>query len=248
MLALKSNGGRDTNDDLTPTHASRILIVDDAPANLQLLTNLLKDHDYTVYPATDGELALEFVQTTLPDIILLDIRMPGMDGYEVCRRLKADKRTASIPIIFISVLEAERDKVKGFQMGAVDYITKPFQPEEVLARIKTHFLLRELTERLERAVDERTGELKSANQQLQQEIVERRKAEEELRKLNEDLDRRVKERTHELEATNTELKEKNAELEQMNKLFVGRELQMIKMKDAIKKLEQEVASLTQQSG
>jgi DNA-binding response OmpR family regulator len=223
---------------LNPAHSDKILVVDDTPANLHLLTNLLKEHGYTVHPASDGELSLRFAQTTLPDLILLDIRMPGMDGYEVCRRLKAEERTASVPIIFISILEDERDKVKGFQMGAVDYITKPFQPEEVLARIKTHLRLRELTERLERAVDERTGELTDANQRLQQEIIERRKAEEELRKLNEELDRRVKERTQELEAKNAELKGKNAELEQMNKLFVGRELRMIELKKRIKELEE----------
>lgn len=109
----------------------------------QLLTHLLTEHGYTVHPASDGELALEFVRSIVPDLILLDIRMPGVDGYEVCRRLKADERTRSIPIIFISILENERDKVKGFQEGAVDYITKPFQAEEVLARVETHLRLRE---------------------------------------------------------------------------------------------------------
>jgi DNA-binding response OmpR family regulator len=164
-----------------------------------------------------------------------------MDGYEVCRRLKADERTASIPIIFISILEDERDKVKGFQMGAVDYITKPFQPDEVLARIKTHIRLRELTERLERTVNERTKDLTVANQRLQQEIVERRNAEEELRKLTEELEQRVRERTG-------ELVKKNAELERMNKTFVGRELRMIELKSAIEKLEKEIDSLKKQSG
>src|SRR5512137_2750661 len=138
--------------------SDRILVVDDTTANLQLLMNLLTEQGYTVYPASDGELALEFVRSILPDLILLDIRMPGMDGYEVCRRLKAAERTRSIPIIFISILEDERDKVQGFQAGAVDYITKPFQPEEVLARVRTHLRLRELTERLEQKVGERTDE------------------------------------------------------------------------------------------
>src|SRR5512137_2881382 len=156
--------------------SDRILVVDDTTANLQLLTNLLTEHGYTVHPASDGELALEFVRSTLPDLILLDIRMPGMDGYEVCRRLKEDERTRDIPVIFISILEDERDKVKGFRQGAVDYITKPFQPEEVLARIQTHLRLRELTERLEQKVAERTEELEIANQRLQQEIEERRRA------------------------------------------------------------------------
>jgi DNA-binding response OmpR family regulator len=158
----------------------RILVVDDASANLLLLTNLLTGHGYTVHPASDGELALEFVQSILPDLILLDIRMPGMDGYEICRRLKADERTRSIPIIFISILEDEYDKVKGFQAGGVDYITKPFQPEEVLARVRTHLSLRELAENLEQKVIERTEELMIANERLQREIAEREKADQAL--------------------------------------------------------------------
>jgi PAS domain S-box-containing protein len=162
--------------------SNRILVVDDTIANRQLLTNLLTERGYIVHPASDGELALEFVRSTLPDLILLDIRMPGIDGYEVCRRLKADERTRSIPVIFISVSEDERDKVKGFQAGAVDYITKPFQPAEVLARIQTHLRLRELTERLERKVEERTEELHAANVRLQCELAERRRAENALRK------------------------------------------------------------------
>ncbi|MCG2749298.1 MAG: response regulator [Desulfobulbaceae bacterium] len=163
--------------EMNPAHFERILVVDDATANLQLLTNLLTEHGYIVHPASDGKLALEFVRIILPDLILLDIRMPGMDGYEVCRRLKADERTRSIPIIFISILEDERDKVRGFQEGAVDYITKPFQPEEVLARVRTHLRLRELTEHLEHKVAERTAELMIAKERLQQELAERVQAE-----------------------------------------------------------------------
>ena len=144
----------------------RILVVDDTTANLQLLIKILTEQGYVAHPASDGELALEFVQSILPDIILLDIRMPGMDGYEVCRRLKADERTRSIPIIFISILEDERDKVKGFQVGGVDYITKPFQPEEVLARVRTHLRLQKLTVRLEQEVQARTEELTATNKRL----------------------------------------------------------------------------------
>jgi PAS domain S-box-containing protein len=147
-------------------HFNRVLVVDDTAANRQLLTNLLTAQGYSVYPASDGELALEFVRTTLPDLILLDIRMPGMDGFEVCRQLKADERTRDIPVIFISILENERDKVDGFKAGAIDYITKPFQPEEVLARISIHLRLRELTERLEQKVAERTSELHRLNREL----------------------------------------------------------------------------------
>jgi PAS domain S-box-containing protein len=160
---------------------NKILVVDDSTANLKLLVNLLTEQGYTVYPASDGGLALEFVQTTLPDLILLDIKMPGMDGYEVCRRLKADARSAAIPVIFLSALEDERDKVKGFQAGGVDYITKPFQPQEMLARVRIHLRIRELTEGLEQEVGARTKDLMVTNKQLEEEIAERRQAEEALR-------------------------------------------------------------------
>ncbi len=162
---------------------NRILVVDDSTANLQLLMNLLTEQGYTIYPASDGELALEFVQSTLPDLILLDIKMPGMDGFEVCRRLKADDRSASIPVIFLSALEDEHDKVKAFQAGGVDYITKPFQQEEMLARVRIHLRMRELTEGLEQEVETRTEELMVANKRLAEEIAERRQAGEELHRL-----------------------------------------------------------------
>jgi PAS domain S-box-containing protein len=164
---------------------NKILVVDDTGANRQLLTNLLSTHGYAVYPASDGELALEFVRSTLPDLILLDIRMPGMDGFQVCHRLKADERTRSIPVIFISILEDEREKVRGFHAGAVDYITKPFQAEEVLARVRIHLHLRELTEHLEQKVAERTEELHTVNKQLQSELAERKLVEAQLRKAEE---------------------------------------------------------------
>ncbi len=165
------------HDELNTLHRYKILVVDDTAANLRLLTELLIEHGYKVYPSSDGELALEFVRTTLPDLILMDIRLPGIDGYEVCRRLKADGQTHDIPVIFISGLKDEPDKVKGFQSGAVDYITKPFQSEEVLARIRTHLRLKKLTVHLEQEVRKRTDELEATNQQLLQELAERRKAE-----------------------------------------------------------------------
>lgn len=169
--------------EMNTPHLGKILVVDDTTANLQLLTNLLTSQGYAVYPASDGELALEFIRSTLPELILLDIRLPGIDGFEVCRRLKADESTRSIPIIFISALEHEHDKVQGFQAGAVDYITKPFQAEEVLARVRSHLHLRELTEHLERKAAERTEELTITNQRLQQEVSERRLAEQALQKI-----------------------------------------------------------------
>ncbi len=162
-------------------HCEKILVVDDAAANLHFLYDFLTEHGYAVYPASDGDLALEFVRSILPDLILLDIRIPGMDGFEVCRRLKAEERTRDIPIIFISILEDERDKVEGLAAGAVDYITKPFQPEEVLARIGTHLRLRELTNHLERTVSKRTEELLEVNSRLEIELAERKRIEEKLR-------------------------------------------------------------------
>ncbi|SFU96935.1 putative bifunctional diguanylate cyclase/phosphodiesterase [Pseudoduganella namucuonensis] len=163
----------------------RILIVDDTPANLRLLKHILDEHGYSVHPASDGETALRFVQSTLPDLILLDVIMPAMDGYTVCDRLKADARTRDIPIIFISSADQELDKVKAFASGGVDYIVRPLQAEEVLARIKTHLALRHLRKGLEQRVLERTAELMErtaelleANDKLRAENLERKQAEE----------------------------------------------------------------------
>ncbi|MGD8846212.1 MAG: response regulator, partial [Desulfobacteraceae bacterium] len=148
-------------------HTDKILVVEDTPVNLELLSHLLTKSGYSVHCVPDGETALAFVRSTIPDLILLDIRMPGVDGFEVCRRLKADGRTRAIAVIFISILEDEGDKVKGFQAGAVDYITKPFHPEEVLARVRTHLRLQKLTDRLDKEVRRRTEALARANQRLQ---------------------------------------------------------------------------------
>ncbi|MBS1212050.1 MAG: two-component system response regulator, partial [Proteobacteria bacterium] len=113
-----------------------ILVVEDTPESMRLLCELLTAAGYSVREAPDGELALMTCAIKPPDLILLDIRMPGMDGYEVCRRLKADPKTRDVPpIIFISALRETEDKLLGFQAGAVDFISKPFQAEEVLARV-----------------------------------------------------------------------------------------------------------------
>jgi PAS domain S-box-containing protein len=138
---------------------NEILVVEDTAASLKLLTDILIGAGYKVRPASDGELALRSVSARLPALILLDIRMPGIDGYEVCRRLKADKQTKDIPVIFLSSLSDIVDKVMGFQLGAVDYITKPFQREELLARVHTHINLYTLQNNLESLVEERTAEL-----------------------------------------------------------------------------------------
>jgi len=119
-----------------------ILVVDDTPANLWLLHNLLKEQGYKVRPATNGQQALRAVRAMTPDLILLDIMMPNMDGFEVCKRLKADERTRDVSVIFISALNDVFDKVTAFSIGGLDYITKPFEVEEVLARVHTHLSLR----------------------------------------------------------------------------------------------------------
>jgi len=141
----------------TPETSSRgnILIVDDTPANLRLLSNMLTEQGYKVRSVINGKMALTAAQAAPPDLILLDIRMPEMDGYEVCQHLKAGEGTHDIPIIFISALDAAQDKVKAFTVGGVDYVTKPFQLEEVLARVETHLALRNLQKSLRREIIER---------------------------------------------------------------------------------------------
>lgn len=128
-----------------------ILLVDDNPANLRLLSQILGERGYHVRAVTSGPRALASIEVHPPDLVLLDIRMPGMDGYEVCQQLKADPRTAHIPVLFISALDDIQDKVKAFSSGGVDYITKPFQVEEVLARLRTHLALRKLQRNLQEA-------------------------------------------------------------------------------------------------
>lgn len=126
-----------------------ILVVDDTPANLQVLAGMLKERGYKVRPVPNGKLALQAADRDPPDLILLDINMPEMNGYEVCAHLKADDELKGIPIIFISALTEPLDKVKAFAMGGVDYITKPFQMEELHARVETHLKLRHLQIELE---------------------------------------------------------------------------------------------------
>jgi signal transduction histidine kinase len=143
-----------------------ILVVDDTHASLKLLTDLLKAEGYAVHPADSGELALASVAANPPDLILLDIRMPGMDGFEVFRRLKARQESCQIPVIFISALTEMEQRVEGLKLGALDFISKPFQREELLARVQTHMELSQLRTRLEQMVLERTRELEYAHEQL----------------------------------------------------------------------------------
>jgi DNA-binding response OmpR family regulator len=125
-----------------------ILIVDDTPANLNVLSSILRQESYRVRAVPHGEGALKTIAASPPDLILLDIQMPDIDGFEVCRRLKSDPASAHIPIIFISALDDGIDKVEAFRVGGVDYITKPFQIEEVLIRIETHLTIAQNESRL----------------------------------------------------------------------------------------------------
>jgi two-component system, sensor histidine kinase and response regulator len=129
-----------------------LLIVDDVPNNLKMLFSFLRDRDFKIRIAQDGEDALEQIAYSKPDLILLDVMMPRLDGFEVCRRLKANPETVDIPIIFMTALTDTVDKVQGFEIGAVDYLTKPVQQEEVLARITTHLSLSNLKKRLEQHI------------------------------------------------------------------------------------------------
>ena len=152
------------NHGLVDAPKGDVLIVDDTPANLRLLSQMLAEHGYHVRPVPDGPLALAAVQAEPPDLILLDIRKPGMNGYEVCEHLKAGAQTCDVPIIFISALGATQDKVRAFTVGGVDYVTKPFQVEEVLARVETHLALRKLQKQLQDANRKMAQELALAGE------------------------------------------------------------------------------------
>ncbi|MEM8861448.1 MAG: response regulator, partial [Chloroflexota bacterium] len=145
-----------------------ILIVDDNPTNLSVLSKALKAAGYKVRMAVDGEDALAQVQRHHPDLILLDIEMPKIDGFETCSRLQANPATKGIPVIFMTAIADTENKVKGLSLGAVDYITKPFEEAEVLARVKVHWRLKRLTDTLEQQVNERTQALQQAQVQLVQ--------------------------------------------------------------------------------
>jgi len=162
-----------------------ILIVDDNPVNLDILFHYLDEAGFEVFVAEDGESALEQAKYTAPDIILLDVMMPGIDGFETCRHFKANPKTKEIPIIFITALTNNTDKVMGFEAGAVDYITKPLHHEEVLARVTTHLTIRNL----QRSLHEQNAE-------LQQEIDQRCQAEEKLHQQTQKL----QEQNNELDA------------------------------------------------
>lgn len=161
------------NRENSQNRSGDILIVDDSRSSLDFLADLIEFAGYTARKVQHGELALLSAQADPPDLILLDIRMRGMNGYQVCSQLKADRRTSDIPVIFLSALDDTEAKLKGFELGAADYIIKPYQVEEVLARIRTQLELRRLRLNLEEQVTLRT-------RQLEAEVVERVQATQEL--------------------------------------------------------------------
>ncbi|MGA2141433.1 MAG: response regulator, partial [Brevinematales bacterium] len=169
------------NDNKINNKHPAVMIIDDNPDNLNLLSAILKECGYHIRPAPSGKRALEAVKSEPPDIILLDVMMPDMDGFEVCRTLKSGRKTKDIPIIFLTALDNWQDEGRGLMLGAVDYITKPFNNEIVKARVNTQLQLKFNKERLEQVVSERTAELIQANKDLLSEIDERKKAEDELK-------------------------------------------------------------------
>ncbi|BAL27194.1 bifunctional diguanylate cyclase/phosphodiesterase [Azoarcus sp. KH32C] len=178
-----------------PFSAPLILIVDDTPANLGVAFDHFEDHGYRVAVAQDGEEGVRRAEIIHPHLILLDVMMPGMDGFETCRRLKASDKTRDIPVIFMTALADVHDKLAGFAAGGVDYVTKPIQVEEVLARVTTHLALREARECLA-----------EQNERLEQEIAMRKTAEAALQHANEVLEESVADRTAELEQANARLR------------------------------------------
>lgn len=183
--------------------ASTVLIIDDTPANVGILVEHFEDHGVLVAVAQEGEEGLARAEFVQPDLILLDVMMPGIDGFETCRRLKASARTHDIPVIFMTALADTHDKITGFSAGGVDYITKPFQIDEVWARVTTHLALRSAQKRLA-----------EQNAQLQQEVGMRQRAEADLQTANIALEERVARRTAELVRTNADLEQEIAEHKQ----------------------------------
>jgi len=143
-----------TEGESETTRSPLVLIVDDVETNIEVLANLLSEHSYRIAFATSGKQALAMVEDLAPDLILLDIMMPGMDGMEVCRTLKSRTGTSDIPIIFLTAKTEADDIARGFEAGAVDYVTKPFQAAELVARVKTHTDLKEARDERERLIAE----------------------------------------------------------------------------------------------
>ncbi|WP_031363751.1 response regulator [Caballeronia sordidicola] len=186
----------ETSANLSASEPPAILIVDDTPANLGLVVDSLSDQGFRVLVALDGEEALERAQFSRPDLILLDVKMPGIDGFETCRRLKMNEHTRDIPVIFMSSLTGIEDLVEGFAAGGADYVTKPVRIDEMMARIGTHLALRAMHK-----------QLVAQNRQLSNEVSERQQAEAALARARDELEVRVAQRTVELAQANASLRQ-----------------------------------------
>lgn len=192
--------------DETMMSKEKILIVDDHPLNIKFLQGTL-GADYFIVSATNGEGGLHNANSAdPPDLILLDIMMPGLDGYEVCERLKSNEKTRHIPVIFLTGRNEEEAESRGFNVGGVDYIVKPFHPNLVKARVRTHLDLKRHRDRLQELVNLRTAELQKSNEELQSEIDDRKRFQEALQKATNELERRVKERTEALSKSIIDMK------------------------------------------
>ena len=155
---------------------STIMIVDDQPENVKLLIAYLKKSGFRISVAQSGEEAIQRVKRVMPDLVLLDVKLPGIDGFETCRRLKQDEATRDIPVIFVTISMEMVDKLAGFQAGGVDYIIKPFHHEEILARVNAHLTIR----RLQQQLQTQNVRLQKNNEQLRREISIRKQTEEAL--------------------------------------------------------------------
>ena len=162
----------------------KILMVDDSPKNIQVVANFLQNEGYDLSFATDGKEAIQILSKADFDLILLDVVMPEIDGFEVCRKLSSDEKYKNIPVLFLTVKTDPESIIKGFESGGVDYITKPFNPYELLARIKTHLRLKSIQ-----------AKFRENNEKLIAEISLRQKAEKQLKNLNAELEYKVKDRT-----------------------------------------------------
>ncbi|SKB15071.1 Diguanylate cyclase (GGDEF) domain-containing protein [Planktothrix sp. PCC 11201] len=168
------------NNDQNPLNPCDILVIDDYPDNLRVLTAILAEQGYRVRKAINGQLALATIEAQVPDLILLDIQLPDINGYDLCRQIKANPRTYAVPILMISIHDQAEDIVRAFAEGAVDYIKKPFQPEEVIIRVKTQLMIRNLYNQLEH----QNHTLFEKNHQLQSEVEQRIQTEEFLKAAN----------------------------------------------------------------
>ena len=198
-----------------------ILVIDDTVANLVVMADFLSSHGFSVMVAQDSEEGIERAQFAQPDLILLDVMMPGMNGFETCRRLKAHEDTKNIPVIFMTALSDTSDKLAGFNAGGVDYITKPFQLKEVLARVNTHLALQTMQR-----------QLAAQNLLLRQEVAVREQAEAALQRAGDELEKRVTQRTAELAQANEHLKSEIIERKRMQEALHEREARIRRLIDS----------------